>query len=472
MEKTMNKVKSEGNPRSLRPRGRRWFWGAIAAAVVVALGGSFFAYRHASATKSQTTLPTGAQLSPVTQGSVQRTVSAFGNISMPQQTKLSFGSGGVIQTLKVKMGGSVKKGDVLASLDPLPLDLALLQAQDSLATAQKAFSDAQAPYTDTDLVVAQAQEAAAEAQLSGATSSWGSDPNNLSKWASVQSAQASLATAKDKLAKVQAGADPDVVASAQRKLTIAQANLDNANKAKKESTIIAPYDGIVANVYFDVGDRVSSDVTPVILLVGPTQFEFEGTVDEIDVPQVSVGQQVAITVDALPGVAFQGVVTAISPVGTRTSGVVSFAIIASVQGVAGGGNGAAGSPPTTSRAGTGQRTGGAATPSGAQAQALPLSAMLKDNLTASGTITIERRDNVLLVPSRAVQVKSGKSTVTVVNANVQEVRDVVVGITDGSRTQIMSGIKAGEQVLIPATTLRAITTVPGMGGGFSGPAGR
>ncbi|MFC1962796.1 HlyD family secretion protein, partial [Chloroflexota bacterium] len=305
---------------------RRWRRFGIPAIALVVILIAAFVVMPLLGERGNSSLPEGIELAEVRRDSIERTVSAFGWIVMPSQVKLTFGGSGTVKELKVEMGDSVKKGDVLAQLDTTPLELAVLRAEDTLAKAERTLKDTEDPYDEVDKAVAASDLAAAESRLSGAYEAWAIDQTSTAKWASVKSAEATLERAQETWDDIVEGFDAEDVAEAERQVAISQANLDDAKRQLEEAIIIAPYDGIVAEVFLDEGARASEDTTAVVHLVNPTAFELEATVDEIDITQVKVGQQVSISIDALPQAAFSGKVTAIGPVGTRTSGVVSFPV--------------------------------------------------------------------------------------------------------------------------------------------------
>jgi macrolide-specific efflux system membrane fusion protein len=83
---------------------------------------------------------------------------------------------------------------------------------------------------------------------------------------------------------------------------------------------------------------------------------------------------------------------------------------------------------------------------------------LKAGMTASATITTQRKENVLLVPSRAIKRTGGQQVVEVTKDGQTEQRTVRTGITDGQQTEITSGLEEGEQVVIQTSTTTTTTT--------------
>jgi hypothetical protein len=215
---------------------------------------------------------------------------------------------------------------------------------------------------------------------------------------------------------------------------------------------------------------------------------------------------VSISVDALTDATFPGKVIAVGPVGSRQSGVVSFPITISVEsitmaaartsratgsgtqpsgsasgatsGTAGnttrqrpqGSTPASGSAPATAGSNNGQN-GNIAPVTPQAGQQVSAFASLKEGLTATGTIIIEQKVNVLTVPSRAVRTQRGLSTVQVVAGAATVQREVQIGITDGTRMEIISGLEEKERVVIPKTAIRTTNVPTGPTTGFGGSGG-
>jgi multidrug efflux pump subunit AcrA (membrane-fusion protein) len=142
----------------------------------------------------------------------------------------------------------------------------------------------------------------------------------------------------------------------------------------------------------------------------------KGIVDEVDIYKVKEGQPVIIAVDALPGVDLKGKVTFISPFGTQQTGVLNFAVTIVLE---------------------------------------PSDVELKGGLTATGDIVVDKRENVLLIPNRAVKGSPGEQWVEVmVNEakKVTEKRAVKLGIQNERFSEVIEGLKEGEKVVVSGTT--------------------
>jgi HlyD family secretion protein len=143
--------------------------------------------------------------------------------------------------------------------------------------------------------------------------------------------QGSLSAAYAQITQAQAVlsqtlAAPNAVQIAQADLAVEQARtaLDVAELRLERSELVAPFDGVVALVNAKAGE-LASNLTPAVVLLDPGQFHLDVTVDEVDVAQLSIGQAVTITVDALPGLSLSGRVDRLAPTGTIVGGVVNYA---------------------------------------------------------------------------------------------------------------------------------------------------
>ena len=209
--------------------------------------------------------------------------------------------------------------------------------------------------------------------------------------------------------------DPAALASAQASVIQAQSSVDTAQKALDATTLTAPSDGVVTSITKAVGDQVtagssasassssasngsttgtgsstgaagannanngssansssSSSSTAAFTIVTPNSFQVKVGFAESDAIKVQVGQQAVTTLDALPGSSFPGTVLSIDQTATVTSNVVTYDAIVSVTGT-----------PTTAKSG----------------------------MTANVTVTTVSKDNVLEVPTAAVQTQAGSSYV-------------------------------------------------------------
>ncbi|MHB8084947.1 MAG: efflux RND transporter periplasmic adaptor subunit [Dehalococcoidia bacterium] len=212
------------------------------------------------------------------------------------------------------------------------------------------------------------------------------------------------------------GLSPQTLRSYNLNIETAMVNLDQAKQDLLKTEILAPFDGTVVDIPVKVNDQLSQfdySSKPVVHLVDTKTIKMIGTVDEVDISGVKVGQEATISVDAFPGRKVTGKVTFVSPFGNLTAGEVDFPIEIYLD-------------PTEGLE-------------------------LKGTLTATADIVTGKRENVLMVPNRALRGPSGNLTVTVVldpDKGITEQRRVTIGLQTKSSTEIISGLKEGEKVLI------------------------
>jgi HlyD family secretion protein len=358
-----------------------------------------------------------------------------------------------------------------------PQDADLVAAQSALTQAQNSLALKLVPYTDADLLAQQQAVRQAEANLQQLLSP--STPTDLeAQRQSVRSAQASLN-------KAQTPYLPADILSAQAGVEQAQANLDEAQTNLNGAVITAPFDGMISAVGINAGETATGDTTAAtstITLVDPTGVRIDVQVDESDVAQLSVGQTATVTFDALGGRPLQGTVTAISPTGTTTQGVVGYQVsivLQQARGVRPGmtataqvvtnerddvlmipnralariqptGGGTGGQPGATGGAPPGGAPGGAqGGAGGAQARQGGAQRGGGAGAAASGA-------------DQGARANAGRpAQVRVQTANGVETRTIQVGLANDQNTEVISGLEEGEEVVLPTTAARA--SVPGAG---------
>ena len=218
------------------------------------------------------------------------------------------------------------------------------------------------------------------------------------------------------------GVNLKALRAANLNIQIAEADLKRAKEELMKTEILAPFDGTVVDIGVKVNDQLSSfdySTKTAIYLVDTNTVELEGTIDEVDIYKVKAGQEAIVTADALPDMKLKGRVTFVSPVGTNIAGVVEFPVTIALE------------PPEIE---------------------------LKGGLTASADIIIELRQNVLMLPNRAIKGGPGNYYVEVVvneEKGLIEQRQVEIGAQSSAFTEIVSGLEEGEQVVMEPARIRS-----------------
>ncbi|MGH9567675.1 MAG: efflux RND transporter periplasmic adaptor subunit, partial [Candidatus Angelobacter sp.] len=249
----------------------------------------------------------------VQQGDIQDVVQATGTINAVTTVQVGSQVSGTIQTLYADFNSHVKKGEIIARIDPSLFEGALLQAKADLADAQanlvaakanleKAKASAAQAKLDFDRYTALAKDGVVPAQqLDTAKATYESDA------AAVGAAQAQVTQAVAQVQQKSAAS------------TVAQTNLDH-------TIIRSPIDGTVVARSVDVGQTVAASLqAPVLFTIAQdlTKMQVYVSTDESDVGSIKPGQQVNFTVDAFPTQKFSGKVSAVRLNATTVQNVVT-----------------------------------------------------------------------------------------------------------------------------------------------------
>ncbi len=366
------------------------------------------------------------QLVEVVRGNLTISVSGSGFIETSDAVVLTFDNGGRIGGIYVESGDEVNRGKCLAILYPLDeeaLTLAVTRAEAALLQAEYELEKTVNPYTEDE--IADAEEAVDDAEdwlnltedMLRYVLKHGSEWEVMEWQMEVFKAEAQLAIAEDTLETMQEEPDEELVEILEKQVQAAEQALDEAESALEMEIMNAPFDGAVAVIYVEEGDVIppaTVSAMPVVRLLDTSTMELVIELDEIDIPGVETGQRAIISIDALPSLQLEGMVTSVAAVPTVEAGVVLYNARISFD--------------------------------------VPEGAKLKVGMSATAdTISTERSD-VLLVPDRAISYSEGGPVVYVMVDEQIEERPVVIGISDGFQTEIKEGLEEGEVVVIPGKT--------------------
>lgn len=311
---------------------------------------------------------------------------------------------------------------------------------------------------------------------------------------SIVEAELAVADAEDALEKAQ-----DEVENARDNLADAEADADEAAASLEEAQamspqVTAPFDGFISKVNVAGGDTAMRG-TVAVQLADPDQFEAIILVSEIDIFQLEIGDTATIEVDALDGMTFPATVTSIAPTATIQSGVVNYEVtvqLQSMEAITGNMGGdremtegfepGEFTPPEGMElpedfempedmempegADFGDFSGGQGSEGQLPSTLTLTDYQLREGLTVTVSITIDERQNVLVVPNGAVNSAGGQYYVEVVTASGEtEQRVVEVGISDWQNTEVTSGLEEGEEVVVTSTSSSSSSSQQFSGGG-------
>jgi HlyD family secretion protein len=247
-------------------------------------------------------------------GDIREVVEATGTINAVTTVQVGSQVSGTISRLNADFNSRVKKGQVVAQIDPSLFEGALLQAKANLANAKANLVASQANLEKAQAAAVQTK--ADYERTSGLAKEGVMSPQQLDlAKASADSADAAVSAAK--AAITQAGAQ---VQQNQAAVTVAQTNLDY-------TTIHAPIDGTVIARSVDVGQTVAASLqAPTLFTIAQdlTKMQVYASTDESDVGMIHTGQVVSFKVDAFPKDSFTGTVSQVRLNATTVQNVVTY----------------------------------------------------------------------------------------------------------------------------------------------------
>ena len=288
----------------MRVLKRYWL---IAIGTIIALGG-FAAFEFKGQEKPQ------YFTSKADRGDIREVVEATGTINAVVTVQVGSQVSGTIARLYVDFNSRVRKGQVVAQIDPPLFQGALLQARADLANAEANVASAKA-----NLVKAKAAEIQTKADYERAV---GLARENVMSQQQLDLAKANHDSAVAAVSAAEAQVTQAVAQGQQKQaaLTVAQTNLDY-------TTIRAPIDGTVIARNVDVGQTVAASLqAPTLFTIAQdlTKMQVYASTDESDVGMIKKGQVVTFKVDAFPRDTFTGRVSQIRMNATTVQNVVTY----------------------------------------------------------------------------------------------------------------------------------------------------
>jgi HlyD family secretion protein len=359
-----------------------------------------------------------SKLASVERGDLARVVVATGKIEPLSKVEVKSKASGIVKKLFFDYGDRVKQGQVLAELDKVQLEASVAASQANYQAAQAARDSANAQLernkVDAEgpdvpflkLNMERAQQMFKDGVMSKSLVE-DAEKNYQMALNKQVSAQRNLLVSKAEIAKAEA------------QVAQAKAALDNSEEDLRNSTIISPIDGLVLSRDVNVGDAVSSilvlgsQATLIMTLGDISEVYVQGKVDEADIGKVYMNQPARIVVESFKDKKFTGRVTRISPYGKEKDNVTTFEVRVSISNPGG---------------------------------------ELKANMSANAEIILEEKKDVLMVPEASlIYDKDRNASVELPDPHAENGRKKVpvkLGISNGVKTEIASGLSEKQQVVL------------------------
>ena len=455
------------------------YWIALVVVIVAIVAAFFWQSSRQTATGSSL-----YQTVAAARGKLTASVGATGTVRAGQSVSLTWQTSGRVETVHGAIGDAVKANDVLASLVQTSMSQSVILAQADLITAQKNLADLMASTTslataEQNLAKAKQDVKDAQDKVDSLTYNRASDNLIQQTQANIDIAKRDLTRAEDNYKLYAKKPDGDstkaeallTLTNARQKLTdmtnkynwytgratnldaeqyqanlaVAKAQQDDAQRevdrlkngptaddiaaakarvAAAQSTIdqsriIAPFNGVLTQTESVPGDIVSPG-TVAFRVDDLSHLLVDLQISEVDINNVTVGQPVTVTFDAVQGKSYDGKVSKISQAGDSSGSGVNFTVTVELT----------------------------------QADGL-----VKPGMTAAVTITVREINDALLVQNRAVRQVNGKRVVYVLKNNLPVAVEVRLGATSDTNSEIVGGdLKEGDLVILN----------PPSAGGFGG----
>lgn len=295
-------------------------------------------------------------------------------------------------------------------------------AEQDVAGAQSKLDGLRAGGIDQQRAAAQAEVAAAQAELNQLT--------GASRNGDLGSAEAGVTIAQSELEKLTADPSASALARAEAAVISADVAVKQAQRALEQATLKAPFAATIAQVNLRAGESSTSggistsdsgvnSTNPGIVIADLSSFHVDVPVDELDVTQIKDGQTVRIALDALADKELTGKVTNVEPLAVQNErGTNTYKVTVAID---------------------------------------PSDATLRSGMTATVQIVTQSKPNAVLVPRRAVQTENGESYVLIPKEGpadpqtqrpASERRLVTLGLSNAESIEVLSGLQAGEKVLV------------------------
>ena len=359
-----------------------------------------------------------SKLAKVEKGDLAKSVVATGKVEPITKVEVKSIASGIVKKLHVEYGDRVKKGQLLAQLDKIEIEAQVEQSRAALLAAQANLKGSEADFERSKVdaegpdvpLLKRAYDRNLEMQRSGVVSQSALDDAEK---------EYRMAVNKQNVARAQMTVLQAKIAQSQAQVAEDEANLKQLQEQLSYTDIVSPIDGIVLSRDVEIGDAVSSilvlgsSATLVMTIGDVSKVYVKGKVDESDIGRVYMGQPARIKVESFKDKTFNGVVNKISPMGVEKDNVTTFEVRVSIDNATG---------------------------------------ELKAEMTANAEIILDEHKNVLQIPEGAIiydkDRKASVQTPDPKGKDGQKKIAINIGISNGAKTEVLTGLKEGDQVIL------------------------
>lgn len=359
-----------------------------------------------------------SKLAKVEKGDLAKSVVATGKVEPITKVEVKSKASGIVKKLLVDAGDRVKKGQLLAQLDKEEISAQVAQSRAGLQAAEASLKSAQADFERAKVDAEGPDVPLLKRAYERAT---GMAKEGVVSTSALEDAQKNyeMALNKQNASKAQVTVLKAKIAQAEAQVAQDKANLEQLEEQLSYTDIMSPIDGVILSRNVEMGDAVSSilvlgsSATLVMTLGDTSEVYVKGKVDESDIGKVYLSQPARIKVESFKDKTFSGHVTKISPMGVEKDNVTTFEVRVSINNPGG---------------------------------------ELKAEMTANAEIILEEHKSVLQIPEGSIIYDNQKkASVEVPDPKGKEGKRKVavnIGISNGAKTELLSGLKEGDQVVL------------------------
>lgn len=348
---------------------------------------------------------------------LRETLTLHGKLRPASRVDVTPKGSGRITDVRVRIGDAVSAGDLLVQLETDELKLQVEQARAALEAAkanlqrlvegprpeeveqaEAALAQAQANYENSKLVYERNKKLFEEGVLSA--KDWDAIK------AQFEVAKAQKLSAEKTLALIKKGARESEITAAKAQVKQAEVALKSAELQLSNTSITAPISGTVASVAAEVGNMASIGA-PVVTIVDLRHLEIELQVGEREVVQLSPGQSVQVTTEALPGRIFAGVVDTVSPAADPMTGL--FDVKVKVENA---------------------------------------EQVLRPGMYATARVVVAFSPKAMAIPGKALLTGNGEPSVYVVEDGIAKLRPIKVGLSGDGMVEVLEGLSQEDLVVV------------------------
>jgi len=367
------------------------------------------------------------QTEPVERGNLAASVGATGSVRAFRTATLAWQTSGTIDDVNVNLGDQINQGDELAGLNKVTVSQNIILAEVDLVSAQKALAD----LMDSDTARAQAAINLDKAELSYEKAYDYRETLN----GRITITEVRIVAGVPRIREYKGYADAETIADADEKLALAKAQLEDAQREFERvkdgpntedvaaaearvaaaqatlnmSKIIAPFNGTVTQASVVEGEQVSTG-TVAFRLDDLSRLLVDVQVSEVDINNVEVGQEAALTFDAILENRYHGTVVEVGQAGDTIQGIVNFTVTIELT---------------------------------------DADEFVKPGMTAAVNITVNEVTDALLIPNRAVRLVDNERVIYVLKDGLPVKVKVTLGLSSDTKSVVVSGdLKEGDLIIL------------------------